>query len=278
MSIDVIGINSVANLITQSKLNKFIIYRDGSLKGSVPVFENVNSPSTAKARESFIDWANNIMNSNPSNTSVYEIFIFDEKALEDEDEENESEQEGARRRISKRKSNKIRFRFQLASNNFGSMGAMQQQQPQGNYVTREDMATLLNEALVKAEEVKTKNEILQRLERIEEEMSSEDEDEDGEQSGNDTLGRVEKLFDRFETLGKFGSKKTQQPINEPAQVNGVEEQSKATGRDIKANINKAITKLYKFDKDLDLDLLKLAELAEKDNAQFAMFVGALRKM
>jgi len=276
MSIDVVGISSVANLVQQSDLTKFIIYREGSGKGSVPVFENIVGDSNAKAKESFLNWANNIVSTNPNNTTIYEMFLFDERALEDEDEEEKEITEGARKKISKRKSNKIRFRFQLATQNF--MQGINNAPPAGDYVTRSDMATLLNEALAKAEEKRANNEILQRLEALEND-DDEDQDQDNAAAG-DTLGRVEKLFERFEGLGSFGKKKPAEAIAEakPEAVNGIEEISKKVGRDVKANINKAITKLYKHDKDLDLDLLKLAELAENDNAQFTMFVTALRKM
>lgn len=282
MSIDVVGINSVANLIRQSGLTKFIIYREGSGKGSVPVFENIYCDSNAKAKDSFTDWANNILTSNPTNTTVYEILLFDERALLDEDTDEEEEEPVTRERPkrSKKKSNRIRFRFQLSTSNLPVVNGVQSQG-----LTVEDVKRLLDETIVKVERERQQNEILQRLKRLEE--GDEDEDEEDEEEDvereQDTLGRVEKLFDRVESWGKFGAKKSaeksiSEPEKKPEAVSGVEDISKKVGRDVKANINKAITKLYKYDKDLDLDLLKLAEMAEKDQAQFTMFVNALRKM
>lgn len=290
MSIDVIGVNPTASLISQCGLSKFIIYREGSGKGTTPVFECINTSTCATAKNSFVMWAENLYNSNPTNTTVYEIFLFDEKSLAYENNDEESESEGERPKISKKKSNKIRFRFQLSGNN--SFGGMQQQIPNGNFVSRSEMGDLIAEALVKAEKVRTDNEILNRLKALEERENEEEDDDDDEEEqefSEGVLDRVEGLFNRLEKITGMSKKKPVEtiadeleeeevPEQKAAAVNGIEDISKTVGRDVKKNINTAITKLYKYDKDLDLDLLKFAEIAETNTAQFQMFIDALRKM
>jgi len=277
MSIDVIGINPVANLIRQSGLTKFIIYREGAGKGSTPVFENIFCDSNPKTVTSFTDWASNLLNSNPVNTTVYDIFLFDERALIDEEESEAEEGEDIKRPLrSKKKANKIRFRFQLASNNM--MQGMNGQQ-NSNYVTKEDMGKIVTEALIAAEGVRANNEILNRLKALEEDDEDDEDDQDFDSS--DSLGRIEKIFDRVEgliTKKKIKDKSEENELELADSVSGVEDIKKKTGRDVKKNINLAITKLYKYDKDLDLDLLKFAELAEKDTEQFKTFIKALRAM
>jgi hypothetical protein len=59
----------------------------------------------------------------------------------------------------------------------------------------------------------------------------------------------------------------------PAILNGTEEQGTRT-----ENINKAIKILYKHDKSLDTDLLKLAEIAETKTETFKMLINTLRSM
>jgi AraC-like DNA-binding protein len=44
------------------------------------------------------------------------------------------------------------------------------------------------------------------------------------------------------------------------------------------NINRAIKILYKNNTQLDLDLLKLAEVSEKNPSQFKFLLNALRTM
>lgn len=61
--------------------------------------------------------------------------------------------------------------------------------------------------------------------------------------------------------------------NTPAVLNGTEEQGTRT-----ENINKAIKLLYKHDKQLDTDLLKLAEIAETKTETFNMLISTLRNM
>ena len=44
------------------------------------------------------------------------------------------------------------------------------------------------------------------------------------------------------------------------------------------NINIAIKKLAKYDSQIDLDLLKLSEIAENNNGTFQMLLNSLRSM
>jgi len=62
--------------------------------------------------------------------------------------------------------------------------------------------------------------------------------------------------------------------NTPPTINGAEE----TQSNFKENINKALKTLYKYDKNLDTDLLKLSEIAENKPDTFNMLINTLRQM
>ena len=64
--------------------------------------------------------------------------------------------------------------------------------------------------------------------------------------------------------------------NQNATINGVDTQDVQT--EFKANINKAIKILYKNNPQVDKDLLKLADLSEKQPATFNMLLNSLRQM
>ena len=66
---------------------------------------------------------------------------------------------------------------------------------------------------------------------------------------------------------------------QPPVINGVDEVAEFTYLDIKkANINKAIKILYKYNPNLDTDLLKLSQLAETKTDTFNMLITTLRSM
>ena len=67
------------------------------------------------------------------------------------------------------------------------------------------------------------------------------------------------------------------PKQQNTTIAGVEtDENKPNNTDFKSNINKAIGILYKHDKNLDTDLLKLASIAETSPNTFNMFVNMLR--
>ena len=67
-------------------------------------------------------------------------------------------------------------------------------------------------------------------------------------------------------LSKFGNKGQAEPVV----INGVDEKEE--------NVNRAIKILWKHDKNLDSDLLKLGALAENNTQQFNFLINALRNL
>ena len=95
------------------------------------------------------------------------------------------------------------------------------------------------------------------------ELEEEEEDEKTEIGGIDQ-NQIAQLF------GLINMFKTK---NQPATINGIDENQIK-----KDNLNKAIKILYKYDNQLDTDLLKLSEIAETKPETFNMLISSLRTM
>jgi hypothetical protein len=282
--VEYLGIEAVANAIQQSKLTKMVIVRVSDGKRSVPVFENLHCDSNGKLVESFKKWAYNILQSNPTNNTTYEILLGNEKSLDTSDEEAQefaSEEYRPKLKTSGRGVSKMRFLFQLSNGN-PYINAPQLQSLNGNYVSKDEISNIVAEALAKQAEKDKQDKLLKRIDELEQIINGENEDYE-EDENIDKVDRImdrgERILDRLENWGKKKKVVEEKKEVEKAEaVNGVSDISKATGRDIKANINKAITTLYKHNKDLDLDLLKLAEIAEKNALYFKTMIKSLREL
>jgi phage terminase small subunit len=269
MQVDVIGVSAVANLIRQTNLNKFVINRYGAGVGAAPVFEHLTGSQNKRAVDAFTEWANNVLNSNPQNTQAYEILLFnsDTDNIAEGEENEEKINERAR---SKAKKDKIRFYFALAIANgmsAGSAGNMG-----GEYLRKEDIAKVIAETLEKNELIRQNKDLSERLTALEEDDNEDFADEG--QNEEDVLTRAERLFDKIAT--HVNPKAARSP--QVAAAVGAPEKSAEEKSAIKTNIQTAITRLYKVNSELDRDLLKLADIAEKNPSQFKFFIDALRRM
>lgn len=251
MEVDFFGKAAVNAFLAQTGLQKFIIQKIGAAKNSTPIFAYLETGNNSKAVEEFSKFANACNNSQP-----YEMIAFN--SLDDIDGEQDETK-------SRRKKDKtVKFTFQLKEeksnlsepNDIKSMlaGFMQEQQ---------------NNAL--AQELKA---IREKLEAIENE--EEEEEEETNIIGGINLNQVDSILAR---LAAYGIIKTPQAASQPqtAQFAG----DKQTDSEIevkKANIEKAINILYRYDDKLDTDLLKLASIAENQKAIFDMVIQQLRNM
>ena len=271
MQVDVIGISAVANLIRQSNLNKFVINRYGAPVSAAPVFEHLTGTQNKRAVEAFEAWAQNVLNSNPNNTQAYDLLLFNnDDELEADDDANDLPLAKAKR--GKAKTNKLRIYFSLANAQGGAYGGIGN--AGGDFVKREDIAKVIAETVEKNELIRQNKELSDRLTALEN-FDDDDDDDDDVNGAPDTLGRVERLFDKLVTF--TGHTAAKEP--EPAAVGSPEDATTAEQKErIRANIQAAIKRLYKADKELDKDLLKLADIAEKNPNQFNFFMNALRKM
>jgi len=255
MQVDVIGLENVISYIQATKLSKFVIQRAGNNAQAIPVFECIDSDSNANAINEFSKWAA-VMN----NATPYKITLFDFAEII-------TDANGATKvQKSKFKTGKTEVLFVInaagqvnqanQSTNTPSMG-------NGGFDLQTLRADIINEISKKQEESAILSEIKelkQKFAELDAEEEEEEEEEAGAMGGVDAsqLGQIMTLVNMLKGQSK------------PATINGIDEQ-----RD---NINKAIKILYKHDKSLDTDLLKLAEIAETKPDMFKTLISTLRSM
>jgi hypothetical protein len=151
-------------------------------------------------------------------------------------------------------------------NNTFTQGQQTNQQNQNNSGGY-DLAAL-RESIVS--EISKKNEesaILREIADLRQRFAEMDADDEEEEPNNSVAGiQPEQIAQIMGLVNMFKG-------GAPAVLNGTEEQGTRT-----ENINKAIKLLYKHDKQLDTDLLKLAEIAETKTETFNMLISTLRSM
>lgn len=248
--VDSVGIHATASIIKQSGLQKLSIQKYGAAKGSLPVFEDVSSKTNDRVVKSFTDWAGTILQGNPYNDTVYEAVLFNE--VDNDDEETE----GAPVKRGYAKRNKMKFAFQLFR---AGQGESKQE------VTGQPMS---NEATIQALYQKLKDdEVLKRLEALEKRLDEYEEEEEEEAQAGGVSEQSMATIEKF--IGLLSQKNTKQ------QVNGTDERDT---KEVTANINKAVKILWQYDKQLDKHLLKLANMAENNNALFNQVISQLDLM
>jgi len=193
-NVEAIGSKAVVKLMEMSKLTKFIIYKQGSGRGSIPVFECTDHDQNAKVVKSFQDWSDSILSMNQFNTTCYEMLLFSKNTDLDDDDERSEPVEGR----SKKKKDKIRFSFALTSFQYGHQGANQ------NVNIQEE----ISKALVLHETNRENAELKTRLANLESKIQNgeigNDEEEDDDYSG--TLDSVYKVLKEIR-LGNYKKKK-----------------------------------------------------------------------
>jgi hypothetical protein len=203
--------------------------------------------------EAFNKWASIVENENE-----YELLLFN-KLLSDN---GNADEEKILHNRNKEKS--LRVTFVLAKN---------KNQSQNNNNQNIDVSQAIENALMKhsqaIDERESNRKILALEQKIDELLNRELEEEDEEEIGGENNNNLANLIGVLTKLtGINANTKT------PPTINGV---NSLTPEKIK-NINTAVKKLAKYDEDIDLDLLKLSEIAENNNGTFKMLLNSLRSM
>lgn len=259
MQVDIIGIDDVIKYIEATKLSKFTVMRQNGA-GYIPCFECLDSESNSNAINEFRKWAEIIRNNIPYKISCFDIaeIILDANGNE-------------KIKKSKNRSGKMECTFVLNQNGIGY-----------NINKNEiehvpvDENELRRKIIKEISEQQEKNEILNEIKALRLKFAELEEEEEEEEPQQNMIAGIP--ADQItQIMGLVNLFKGGQPA--PV-INGVENEV----NDIteieqkKLNINKAIKILYKYDKNLDTDLLKLSNLAETKTETFNMLITTLRSM
>lgn len=266
-SVDLIGADAVCKMLEQTGLKRFIIYRQGAGKGSTPVYDCSHTITNGMAVKCFKDWAVNITQFNPNNFLCYELLAFNDFEDGGGDAQNINAHEQNGQQGKKRGKMRISFALNAAVQNFGYNAPMQNLTPQID--VQNEIQKGIELAMMRKE--------LEELRAFKKEIE-EEEDEDEDESG-DIVDKVAGILNTF---------KEHKAMEDAAHINGdninenlteVKNRHNLTPAELSIktqNINKAIKTLWKHNKNLDTDLLKLANLAENDTILFKMILTKLR--
>jgi hypothetical protein len=253
MQIDIQGLDNILKYIEASKLSKFTIARLGNNNGVTPLFECLDSDTNANAINEFKKIAE-VLNNN----CAYKIRLFDFAELI----QNDSGEIKVKK--SKNASNKMEVNFCI--NSLANFQPTHQQNT-NNVSGAFDIGNLRSEIIKDIAKQQEDNAILNEIRELKSkfaEMEEEEEEEDNKNIGGIEQNQLTQL------MGLINLLKTN---TNNATINGID--NNQTKKD---NINKAIKILYKYDNELDKDLLKLSELAETKTDTFNMLIQSLRSM
>lgn len=249
MQVDIIGIDDVLKYIEATKLSKFTVQRQSGA-GYIPCFECTDSESNLEAISEFTKWANIIKNNMPYKLSCFDIqeTIIDSKGVE---------------KLKKgRKAGKMECTFVL-NQSFGS----NKNEPTEQHFDQNDFRKQVIKEIAEQNE---KNEILNEIKALRLKFAELEEEEEEEPVDENSIGGISgNQISQIMGLVNLFKQQQNPSLNgiEPVDINIQKE-----------NINKAIKILYKNNKQLDTDLLKLAELSETKKDTFDMLLQTLRNM
>ena len=242
MQTDYTGSSAIVALIEHTQCTKFIISRIGTHRNSFPVFEHLERGNVDRTIAAFNRWA-----SISDNCLPYEIELFN-------DLDDLTPIEGTK---SKKRGKTFKGTFVL---NKEQSYQVAPNQPA-------NVSEAIENALMKMQLKNQESELLKRLDAMDQKINDailgddEDEEDDADMLSGLQSPAITSLIG---LLNKALSKPA------PA-VNGISDEKKA-------NITKAVDILAKYDENIDTDLLKLASIAENNNATFNMLLSSLRSM
>lgn len=256
MLIDIQGKENVIKFIEASKLSKFSILRAGNTGYNIPIFECLNSNDNSNAVIEFNKIADILSPNIP-----YKIKLFDYA------EEVTNANGDIKIKKSKFASNKMEVIFVINT----ALNFQATQQPTTAQVGNPqafDIVNLRAEIIKDIAKSQEESAILNEIKELKIKFAEleEEEEEADEKTGigginQDQISQLFGLINMFKTN------------NQPATINGIDE-----NQNKKDNLNKAIKILYKYDNQLDTDLLKLSEIAETKPDTFNMLISTLRNM
>ena len=261
MQVDIIGIEDVLKYIEATKLSKFTVQRQSGA-GYIPCFECIDSESNANAVNEFRKWAEIVKNNMP-----YKLNCFDIAEIVLDANGNE------KLKKSNKRSGKMECTFVLNQGYGNNLSGNKTEQVEHNNF---DMVEFRKQIVREISEQQAQNEMLKKMEALEQRIANyeagEEEEEEEEKPNiagipSDQITQIMGIVNMFRNS------------NQPPVINGVEETADFTDLELKKqNLNKAIKILYKYDPNLDTDLLKLSQLAETKTDTFNMLITTLRSM
>jgi len=303
MEVDFIGKDAVKQLIEQSKLTRFKIFKEGDPRGRTPVYEYMDGKQNASCVNDFSRWATNILRANPHNNKVYEVLLWNKQG--GNDAEPEEEEAGKKR-------DKMRFSFSL-TNPHGYPAINETVSGDSDHakpLTEEQVSGMITRTLEGIEEQRSNNEVFKRLGEIEEKIGThntevvEEEEEEDETDYTDIVVGIHGILDRlnigkstqvagdeddgiesvdYEEIDEFEDdddfldddgdddeeefRKTQVAADDGARKRRQEEKLE--------RVNQAVRVLWKHDKNIDANLLKLAKIAQKKPKTFKKLINKL---
>lgn len=255
MLVDIQGTDNVIKFIEASKLSKFSILRAGNTGYNVPIFECLNSNDNNTAVNEFNKIAEILSPNIP-----YKIKLFDFV------EEVTNANGDIKVKKSKFASNKMEVIF-LINTAVNLQATQQHTTAQVGNQNAFDIGNLRAELIKDIAKAQEENAILNEIRELKikfAELEEENNADEKTEIGGVNQDQIQQL------LGLMNMFKTN---NNPAIINGIDQNQ--TRKD---NLNKAIKILYKYDNQLDTDLLKLSEIAETKPETFNMLISSLRSM
>jgi len=255
MQIDITGSDNVIKYIKAAAMSKFSIQKVNGNGNFTTMFDCVDSNTVDSAVKQF-EKLTDVLNQN----IVYKIVLFDFADIS---------QDTAGATIIKKAKNGARRldAFFILNNSAVNVQAGTTQ----NNTYMPDVATLKAELLKDIAKQQEDNLILQELKILKSKFAEMEEEEEEEETEGiagikpEQLTQIMGLVNMFKTGGAA------------ATINGEAVTAEVTD-DRSAKLNKAIKILYKHDKELHNDLLKLAEIAETKTDTFNMLISTLRGM
>lgn len=246
VNVDCTGIEAVCRMIQQTGLKRFIVYRQGYAKGSVPVYDCTHTNNNVGALKCFRDWASNM---NPNSGMCYDILLFNTDA---------DESDATRK-------DKVRFSFSLG--NF-MPGQHTNHAPAAPQV---DIQAEINRGI----EVYM---LKHRIKELEETIDEMEEDEEEEEP--DMVDKIAGIISALQQTPQHADAVSGDKLDDNEMVteklNG-----KFTPEQIakkNENVKTALRSLWKKNSALDEDLLRLAKMADTNPILFKMTIAKLRDM
>jgi hypothetical protein len=257
MQTDITGLDNVCKYIQATKFSKFSISKVsvGTNGNNISVFDLIDSNSNEHAVETFRTWAEFMNNNLP-----YKIICFDEVEIIQDANGTEKIKK------LKAKAGKSSVTFCLNQNTHNTFASSNSKDNDNNGAF--DLVEFRKSIINDITEAREKNEILQEIKNLNAKFAELEEEEEEEEESKGIAGIDANQISQIMGLITMLKETKQPPI-----LNGVDDMP-----DFKTNIKKAINILYKHDKELDKDLLKLGELAETKPDTFKMLITTLRGM
>lgn len=256
MITDITGLDNVCKYIQATKYSKFSITKvvAGNTGNNVSVFDLLDSNSNEHAVETFRSWAEFMNNNLP-----YKILCFDDFEI-NEDVNGTQKLKKLRGKAGK---SSVTFCLNQNTHNTFASSNSEKQESNNNFDLVEFRKSIINEIV----EAREKNEILMEIKNLHSKFAELEEEEEEEKPQGIAGIDANQLSQLMGLINMFKGNQA------PPVINGVEDDN-----NFKDNIKKAINILYRHDKELDKDLLKLSDLAETKPDTFKMLISTLRNM